>query len=196
MITVAGSGPSSKGYSKKVTIATKKIPCDSEYIYIPHVHFYHGFSKDNKRKPLLARREFCTCKKCRDCEAPVVEYLRMKEWWDYYAQFNPKNRKPSIGTEAIWFAIQLWQPKTIGVIGLDGLLDGQDIHAINPHDAPKERLAILSLVNLLDLRNDSLIHRIRPPRGVRLPRFLPKCYREGFTAGDVHTSPPGDVERL
>jgi hypothetical protein len=175
LITVAGSGPSSKDYNKKVTIATKKVPCDSEYIYLPHIHFYHTLRNRHKDKPILIRRRRCLCKKCRDCSAPYHDVLKMQEWWKYYEQFNPKNRKPSIGTEAVWFAIQLWRPETIGVIGLDGVLDGEGTDIVSPHDVGKERLSILSLVNIKDLRNDTIIRRIRPPRGVSLPRFLSKC---------------------
>lgn len=169
-VTIAGSGPSAETYDKKVTIATKKVTCDADYIYVPHIHFWHTLRKKHRDLPLLIRKRRCDCKKCRDCSAPIHDVLRMREWWGYYEQFNPKNRKPSIGTEAVWFAIQLWQPETIGVIGLDGVLDGEGTDVVAPHDVGKERQAILSLVNIMDLRNGTLIPKRPPPDGVRLPK--------------------------
>jgi hypothetical protein len=169
-LTIAGSGPSAEGYGK-VTIATKKISADADYIYVPHIHFWHTFPIRYRTTPLMVQKKTCTCKKCGDCGAPIDYALNWRAWYDYYAQFKPKFNKPSTGTQAVMAAVQRWQPETIGLIGFDWILDG------NPgwfHDAEKERHAILTLTNIRDLRDDTYIHRVRPPRGVCIPHLLPE----------------------
>jgi hypothetical protein len=42
-------------------------------------------------------------------------------------------------------------------------------------DAEKERMAILSLVNIVDLRNDEFIRRVRPEGSGCIPHFLSEC---------------------
>ncbi len=157
MISIAGSGPSVENYDKPVDIATKKRSVSSKYIYVPHIHFWHEFSKKDKAKLLWVQKRTCDCKKCRDCEAPIDYALDWRYWYGYYQTFNPKNRKPSTGTQAVFAAVQRWKPETIGLIGFDWVLDG------NPdwfHDAEKERQAILSLTNIVDLRNDTIIRGV------------------------------------
>lgn len=80
------------------------------------------------------------------------------EYWDtYFRGFDPYFADPSSGTCAIFCVIERWQPETIGVIGLDWVLDG---HPDWTHDAEAERKCILSLVNIVDLRNGETIRGV------------------------------------
>lgn len=154
MLTISGSGPSSEGYGK-TTVTTKKLPTDSDYVSLRHVHFWNAFTKVNRQRPILLYYRKCNCKYCKECKEIPVEWAANKTYWDdYYKRFNPKNNKPSLGTCAVFSVVERWTPKTIGLIGFDWILDG------NPdwiHDADAEKRAILSLVDVVDLRykNDS-----------------------------------------
>lgn len=84
----------------------------------------------------------------------IADYHR---WDQYFRGFGPYHPDPSSGTCAIFCVIERWQPETIGVIGLDWVLDG---HPDWTHDAKAERECILSLVNLVDLRNGETIRGV------------------------------------
>jgi hypothetical protein len=70
-----------------------------------------------------------------------------RRWDTYYKQFSKK--KPSSGLCAVFGVIERWEPKTIGLIGFDWILDGITGWQ---HDADAEKQAILSLVTIEDLR--------------------------------------------
>lgn len=172
-MTIAGSGPSAKGYGH-VDIATKKGTCTSDYVAARHSFFWYRWPRQGNEKLLVYNRT-CDCMKCRDCQAPIDWDASHAIWDDYFLSFNPKPmnvhgvRKASLGALAVFMAVERWKPKTIGLIGFDWILDGNPDWA---HDAQKERQAILSLTNIVDLRNDKFIRRIRPEGGVCLPHFL------------------------
>jgi len=150
-ITIAGSGPSTELVSH-VTIATKKRSVSSDYVFcrFPFAHNLKGRGDDTPLMIYYNRGE-CGC----GCEK-IEKYLVDSRRWDaYYKQFS--KAKPSSGLCAVFGTIDRWAPKTIGLIGFDWVLDG------NPgwqHDAQAEKQAILSLVNIKDLRNDSIIRRV------------------------------------
>ncbi len=163
-ITISGSGPSSEGYGK-TTITTKKLPTDSEYVSLRHIHFWNKFRNKDRDRPIMLYHQQCKCKHCRVCTDIPVDWSASTKYWDnYYKQFNPKLAKPSLGTCAVFSAVERWKPKTIGLIGFDWILDG------NPdwfHDAEKERQAILSLTNIVDLRDGSQIQmQLRRDNGI------------------------------
>ena len=151
-LTIAGSGPSVDG--RHVDIATKKRSCPSDYICSRYIHFWHKFPKADKAKPLLLYKGHCSCRKCRECRIPEWR-ANWKKWDAYYRQFSAV--KPSLGLCAVFCAVERWSPTTIGVIGFDSVLDG---HEGWRHDAGAERACMLSLVNIKDLRDDSIIRRV------------------------------------
>ena len=159
MITIAGSGPSTKEYGQRVTVATKKRSLPSDYIVC---RFHRQWLRWGKEEtPLMLYYTRCRCGNCSNCSAYHID----GEYWDNYYRKNfaktdkpPSKSKCSHGLCAVFAVIERWEPETIGLIGFDWILDG------NPkwgHDAQAEKACILSLVNVKDLRNDSLIRRIR-----------------------------------
>jgi hypothetical protein len=176
-LTIAGSGPSAKEYGR-VDIATKKGTCPSDYVAAKHSFFWTRWPRAGDEKMMVWERN-CDCGKCRDCKAPIEWQSDHKDDWEnYFLSFDPKQmnsagvRKASLGTLAVFMAVERWRPQTIGLIGYDWILDG------NPgwyHDAEKERMAILSLVNIVDLRNDEFIRRVRPEGSGCIPHFLSEC---------------------
>lgn len=163
MLTIAGSGPST-ALVDHVDVATKKQSVPSDYVFCCFPHNYKG------GPPLMLYRKGCGCGKCKACRAETY-YCDSKHWDKYYSNFwrsrrPPQRTKPSTGLCAVFGVVERWAPKTIGLIGFDWILDG------NPewdHDAIAEKQAILSLVNIKDLRNGAFIRRVRPEGGVRLP---------------------------
>ncbi len=141
MITIAGSGPSTE-LVDHATVATKKLSVASDYIFCRFPFAYKG------KSPMMVyyNRGGCSCKICYQCR--VERYQVDSGRWDkYYKQFSKK--KPSSGLCAVFGVVERWEPKTIGLIGFDWVLDG------NPdwmHDADAEKQAILSLVTIKDLR--------------------------------------------
>ena len=161
MITIAGSGPSAKGYDH-VTVATKKRSVPSDYIFTRFLHNYSRYKRKGDDTPLMLYCGRCTCGKCDECRVPVYRCDHYR-WNRYFKDFvrlarPPQRTKPSSGLCAVFGVVERWAPETIGLIGFDWILDG------NPkweHDAVAERNAILSLVNVKDLRNDQVIRRVR-----------------------------------
>ena len=100
----------------------------------------------------MAQMMQCTCRKCGDCRAPIEYVMDRDKWFAYYQTFEPKNHKPSTGTQAVLTSIQRWSPEKIGLIGFDWVLDGNDSWH---HDADAERRCIESLVEIVDLRQTS-----------------------------------------
>jgi hypothetical protein len=86
----------------------------------------------------------CNCGKCQSIERYTINSRR---WDKYYKDFSKK--KPSSGLCAVFGVVERWRPKTIGLIGFDGILDGYPDWI---HDANAEKQAILSLVKIEDLR--------------------------------------------
>jgi len=155
MITIAGSGPSTE-LIKHVDVATKKRSITSDHVFC-RFPFAHNLKNKGDATPLMIyyNRGRCGCGQCGHIERYLIDSRR---WNSYYKQFS--KRKPSSGLCAVFGAVERWEPKTIGLIGFDWILDG------NPgwtHDASAEKQAILSLVNIEDLRNDSTLHRLRSP---------------------------------
>lgn len=141
LITVAGSGPSSNNYGH-VTIATKKRPCPSDYLMC-------RFSVQDQihDRPLMVYY-----RRGHDPESYACDSRR---WDKYFSQFvrykqPPQKCKPSLGTCAVFAAIERWNPDEIGLIGFDNILDGNDEWL---HDALAERRCIESLTRIVDLRD-------------------------------------------
>lgn len=147
MITIAGSGPST-GLIERVDVATKKRSIDSDYVFCQFPFLYR---RGDIPMMVYYDRGGCACGRCDECKAEKY-YCNSKYWDEYYKQFSKK--KPSTGLCAVFCVIERWKPKTIGLIGFDGVLDGYPGWT---HDADAERRAILSLTNIKDLRNDHLI---------------------------------------
>ena len=153
MITIAGSGPSA-ALVDHVDIATKRQSVNSDYVFL---RFLHSLLLIDCDKPLLLyyRR--------RDFECKNEKHYIDSDYWDkYYKRFTrskrpPQKQKPSSGLCAVFAAVERWKPQTIGLIGFDWVLDG---NADWEHDAQAEKQAILSLVNIKDLRDDSIIRRL------------------------------------
>lgn len=153
MITIAGSGPSATDYPF-ATVATKKRTVPSDYLFCRFPFAYSLRKGEDVPMMVYYNRGGCECNNCPQCKVP--RYIVDSARWDaYYKRFSKK--KPSSGLCAVFGAIQRWEPKTIGLIGFDWVLD------TNPdwqHDSQAEKQAILSLVNIKDLRNDSIIRRL------------------------------------
>jgi hypothetical protein len=159
LITIAGSGPSCESYGKPVTIATKKRSLPSEWI---HCRFGFQYDKTGKqeRVPLLLFFGRCTCKRwycprCNPVEGLDVYTMDTDRWEDHWRPFIRKKRlsahmKPSLGTCAVFAAVEKWGVDEVGVIGLDNILDGNEDWI---HDPIAELACIESLVNVVDLRS-------------------------------------------
>lgn len=148
MITIAGSGPSVELVSH-VNVATKKRSVPSDYVFcrFPFAHNLKGRGDDT---PLMIY--YNRGSGAEDVERYVID---SKRWDGYYKQFSKK--KPSSGLCAVFGTIERWEPKTIGLIGFDWVLDGfQDWQ----HDSDAELQCMLSLATIKDLRNDSIVCRV------------------------------------
>jgi hypothetical protein len=151
LITIAGSGPSTREYNKKVQIATKKRSVPSDYIFCRFAFHYNRWG--DEKLPLMLYYRRCTCGKCQECNTNAW-YCDQRRWDKYYKQFTrssrpPQRAKPSLGLCAVFGAVERWSPTEIGLIGYDWILDG------NPtweHDAAAEKECIESLVKVVDLR--------------------------------------------
>lgn len=79
-----------------------------------------------------------------------------KEWTNYFQSFagegkEPKLWKPSIGTMAVYMAVERFRPEAIGLIGYDWVLDENTEWF---HDAVVEKKSIEALpVDIYDLRD-------------------------------------------
>ncbi len=149
MITIAGSGPSTE-LVRKVDVATKKRSVKSDYVFyrFPFIYEHSRFGGHGDLTPLMIyyNRGGCKCRGCPQCK--VEKYLiDSKRWDEYYKGFS--KRKPSTGLCAVFGVVERWKPKTIGLIGFDGVLDGYPDWT---HDSQAEKQAILSLVTIKDLR--------------------------------------------
>ena len=147
MITIAGSGPSSQGYGP-VTVATKKRPVPSEYVFCRF-----GFQHTGDEPLMLYYK--------RNSDGKDAYFCDSRRWDDYYKQFirskrPPQRVKPSLGTCAVMGVIERWGPSDIGLIGFDNVLDGNTEWE---HDAIAERRCIESLVNIIDLRPQTGLNR-------------------------------------
>jgi hypothetical protein len=154
LLTIAGSGPSAQEYGKPVTIATKKKPLPSDYV-VCHYAFQYKLWKKTEAKPILYHRR-CGCgdKKCGECTLDAY-YMDASRWDAYFKQFArmkqpPQRMKPSLGTKAVFAAIELFNPTEVGLIGYDYILDGAPKWG---HDAIAEKRCIESLVKIIDLRH-------------------------------------------
>jgi hypothetical protein len=144
VIVIAGSGPSVEGYDGPVTVCTKKRSLPAEYLFCRF-----GFQAKGDLPLMLYYR--------RNSDGKDAYYCNALKWDKYYKQFirskrPPQRVKPSLGTCAVMGVVERWNPKEIGVIGFDNILDGNDKWE---HDAIAERRCIESLVKIVDLRQDS-----------------------------------------
>ena len=111
----------------------------------------------NWRKPPYGHIPFMCYKwmrpnKSRTPSMENVWQADFKKWDKYFKTFGPlKHADPSSGTCAIFCAIERWQPKEIGIIGMDWVLDNNKAWF---HDARAELEAIKSLVTVVDLRTE------------------------------------------
>lgn len=159
MITIAGSGPSCGNYGKSVTIATKKRSLPSEWLFC---RFGFQYQKGGKElMPLLLYFSRCHCNYafCPVCNDRGIQIHKMDsaKWDDYWAKFVRKKKayygsqkKPSLGTCAVFAAVERWGVDEVGVIGYDNILDGNTDWI---HDPIAEKRCIESLVNVVDLRS-------------------------------------------
>jgi hypothetical protein len=152
VITIAGGGPSTKQV-KRVDVATKKQRVPSDYIFCRSYDTVKPYLKNrgpDYHPPLIIYKKGCGCagRKCGECKEKGKRYVDKPRWDAYYRDFSLT--KPSLGLLAVFGVVELWNPKTIGLIGYDWILDG------NPewtrHDAEAEKKAIMSLVRIIDLR--------------------------------------------
>lgn len=157
MITIAGSGPSVEAYGKPVTIATKKRSLPSEYLFCRFSVQYHKVR--GPKIPLLlyfnrCNRSGCRCPLCaRERNIEVIP-IGSEKWDEYWKPFIRKKHlsshmKPSLGTCAVFAAVERWGVDEVGVIGYDNILDGNEDWI---HDPIAEKRCIESLVNVVDLR--------------------------------------------
>lgn len=151
MLTIAGSGPSSKDYGH-VTVATKKRPCPSDFIMV-------RFPFQDRRIKLLddspgLMSYYRRYEKGGDWPAWYCDSDKWDKYWSRFIRMKspPQRVKPSLGTCAVMACVERWGVKEIGLIGYDNILDG------NPkweHDAIAEKRCIESLVKIIDLRQGS-----------------------------------------
>lgn len=150
LITIAGSGPSAEIYGKHVTIATKKRPLPSDYVFCRF-----GFQGDKHKEPLMLYYNRSPGRTYKDRRE--IWYCDSTKWDEYWSRFirsksPPQRVKPSLGTCAVMGAVERWGVSEIGLIGFDNILDGNTEWA---HDAIAEKRCIESLVRIIDLRQGS-----------------------------------------
>jgi hypothetical protein len=157
-VVVAGSGPSTEGYEGEVTITTKKRTLPAPYIAASSPNYFYRWRdtcyNDEPTKAMIFR---ISPIKYAGKEVGGMWFSGFEKGWQqkYYAQFKPKFCKPSIGTLAVFMAVERWAPEKIGLIGMDWVLDGNEDWF---HDAAKEREAITNLpCQIIDLRDGSIV---------------------------------------
>lgn len=155
MITIAGSGPSATQL-EHVDVATKKRSVSSDYIFSRTYNIVRQYIVDpgtgriSQHPPLMIYYRECGCTsiKCAECKEVDKYYPDAKSWDEYYTTFS--SAKPSTGLCAVFTAVERWKPDTIGLIGFDWVLDGNEEWA--PHNAVAELAAMQSLAEIKDLR--------------------------------------------
>jgi hypothetical protein len=111
--------------------------------------------------PLMLYFNRCHCNYdfCPVCNDRGIDVYRMDtdRWQDYWSGFVRKKHayygsqlKPSLGTCAVFAAVDKFGVDEVGVIGYDYILDGGGDWI---HDAVAEKRCIESLVNVIDLRS-------------------------------------------
>ena len=131
-------------YRPAVTVATKKRPLPSDYVMCRF-----GFQAKDDTSLMLYYKRYSENKDAWYCDS--------EKWDKYWAQFvrmksPPQRVKPSLGTCAVFACVERWNPKEIGLIGFDNILDGNTSWE---HDAIAEKACIESLVTIIDLRQGS-----------------------------------------
>ena len=156
VIYLAGSGPSCADYTGFVDVATKKLTIPAKYQVARYIPWWH-------KKEKTYHPHFMAYKQMDDSKYPVIDHARFyqadwKYWDEYFMQFRPSRvtKKPSTGLCAVFCIYQRWMPDTIGLIGFDWVMDGNKIWN---HDPRAEKECILSLMNILDLRNGDILPR-------------------------------------
>lgn len=154
-MTLAGSGPSAENYPG-VDVATKKLTCPAKYQVSRWLVWWH------KRKE--ANCDFMAYKVMECPKYPPIDRERFyqadfKYWDEYFLACKPKRvtKKPSTGTCAVFCMVERWKPDTIGLIGFDWVLDGNDDWN---HDPDAELRCIRTLVNVVDLRTGETLPKI------------------------------------
>ena len=109
--------------------------------------------------PLIVyfRRCNCSFEFCPVCNnlGIDVHYMDTDKWQEYWKPFIRQKRlsthmKPSLGTCAVFGAVDRFGVDEVGLIGFDNILDQDETW---DHDAIAEKRCIESLVNVVDLRS-------------------------------------------
>ena len=127
LIYVAGSGPSSKGHRKAHIVTKKKVHWDYEHIVLPRPNW----------KTL----------EMGDKAISWPTYPNRQKWEKYFSQFC--NAKPSNGLQAVFVALDIYDPDEICLIGFDNILDAVKS---TQHKWVAEKKCIESLVKVIDCR--------------------------------------------
>ena len=130
MISVAGSGPSSKGHRSANIVTKKKVHWDYDYIVVPRSNW------------LTAQTE--------SKAVAWDKYPERKRWIEYYSRFS--SGKMSNGMMAVFVAIDKYDPDEICLIGFDNILD--EVRSTQ-HKWNAEKRCIESLVKIIDPRQGS-----------------------------------------
>ena len=124
MIYVAGSGPSSKGHRKAHVVTKKKVKWECEHIVVPRSNWVTEAIQDKV--------------------VVWTSYPRKDEWEKYFAQFCAA--KPSNGLQAVFVAIDKYEPDEITLIGFDNVLNEAKA---TQHKWAAEKKCIESLVRVI-----------------------------------------------
>lgn len=134
LISVAGSGPSSKGYDFAHVVTKKKTHWGFEHIVLPRANW---ITQDTRDRAVV-----------------WPHYERQRHWEEYYDKFSSWKWKPSNGLQAVFVAIDKYQPDEIELIGFDNVLDSAKP---TQHNWPAELKCIESLVKIVDRRQERFV---------------------------------------
>lgn len=124
-----------------VTVATKARSVSSDYVFY---RWGNQVKKDDETPVIIYYG--------RDADFIKEKQVVDASYWDaYYRGFS--EAKPSSGLCAVFAAVELWAPDRIGLIGFEYVLDGYE--EWQKHDSNAEKKAISSLVEIIDLRENS-----------------------------------------
>ena len=85
-----------------------------------------------------------------DIDRDNIWQANWRGWDNHFRTFGDvKHPDPSSGTCAVFCVVERWEPKEIGLIGFDYVLDNETDWL---HDARAELEAIEDIVNIIDLR--------------------------------------------
>jgi hypothetical protein len=133
------------------TVVTVKRPTvNTDYLCARHISFNHGlhpFWVYKYNPPMGGKFDYIP--------RHNIWQADWERWDEYYHSFGEvKHKDPSSGTCAVYCAVERFNPKEIGLIGFDYVLDNNRDWF---HDARAELESIESLVTIIDLRDGSEI---------------------------------------